>query len=70
MRPVVTKKYLLIALSLATISAVGAASASEVARDVAIHDCSVMASKYSFSTWQTTQFAVYGTCMAEHDQEQ
>ena len=37
-------------------------------RDAAIHECSVKASKYSFSTWQTTQFAVYGTCMNDHGQ--
>lgn len=41
-----------------------------LARDQAIHDCSVSASKWSFSTWQTTQFATYGTCMAEHGQPQ
>ncbi|MFZ1921291.1 MAG: hypothetical protein WBD53_11180 [Xanthobacteraceae bacterium] len=39
-----------------------------VARDQAIHDCSTQASQWSFSTWQTKQFAVYGTCMAEHGQ--
>ena len=38
-------------------------------REAAIHDCSVKASKYSFSAWQTTQFAVYGTCMNEHGQQ-
>ncbi|MGB7037255.1 MAG: hypothetical protein WBD71_17215 [Xanthobacteraceae bacterium] len=41
---------------------------SAVARDQAIHDCSTQASKWSFSTWQTKQFAVYGTCMADHGQ--
>ena len=38
------------------------------ARDAAIHECSVKVAKYHFNTWQTTQFAVYGTCMAEHGQ--
>ena len=38
------------------------------ARKAAIHDCSVKAAKYVFSTWQSTQFATYGTCMANHDQ--
>ncbi|MGC1777706.1 MAG: hypothetical protein WBB34_07140 [Xanthobacteraceae bacterium] len=42
---------------------------SDMARDQAIHDCSTQASKWVFSTWQTKQFAVYGTCMAEHGQE-
>jgi hypothetical protein len=32
----------------------------------ALHDCSIAASKYNFSTWQTTQFATFGTCMMEH----
>ncbi len=39
------------------------------ARDAAIHECSVKAGKWSMITWQTTQFAVYGTCMAEHGQQ-
>jgi len=37
-------------------------------RDAAIHDCSVKADKYSFSSWQSTQIDVYGECMAEHNQ--
>ena len=44
------------------------ASQTEVARDAAIQLCSTKASKYSFNTWQTTQFAVYGTCMKDHHQ--
>jgi hypothetical protein len=40
------------------------------ARDAAIHDCSVEAGKYSFSSWQSTQIAVYGECMTEHNQPQ
>jgi hypothetical protein len=43
---------------------------ASAARDTAIHDCSVEAGKWSNSSWQTTQFAVYGTCMSEHDQQQ
>jgi hypothetical protein len=35
-------------------------------RASAIHDCSVAASKYNFSTWQTEQFASYDGCMANH----
>ncbi len=38
-------------------------------RAAALHTCSVEASKYNFSTWQTTQFAVFGTCMTEHGQQ-
>ncbi len=38
------------------------------ARKTAIHECAVKAAKYVFNTWQTTQFAVYGTCMADHGQ--
>jgi hypothetical protein len=39
-------------------------------RATAMHDCNMKAAPYSFSTWETTQFAVYGTCMAEHGQQQ
>ncbi len=45
-----------------------AASPGESARYAAIHDCSTKASKWSFSTWQTTQLAVYRDCMTAHDQ--
>jgi hypothetical protein len=37
-------------------------------RDQAIHDCSTEASKWSFSTWQTTQIITYDDCMANHGQ--
>ena len=37
-------------------------------RASAIHACNIAAEPYSFSIWQTEQFAVYGTCMAEHGQ--
>jgi hypothetical protein len=37
-------------------------------RDAAIHDCSVVAAKLSNSSWQTAQFAAYGTCMTERGQ--
>ena len=47
-----------------------ASSSSENTRDAAIHDCSVAASKWGMSTWQTTQYAVYGECMTDHDQPQ
>jgi hypothetical protein len=35
-------------------------------RAAALHECSLAASKYSFSTWQETQIEVYGECMANH----
>jgi hypothetical protein len=38
------------------------------ARAQALHDCSMKAQPYNFSTWQTMQFSVYGTCMTEHGQ--
>jgi len=38
------------------------------ARAAAIHECSDKAAKYKMNTWQTTQFAIYGTCMAAHGQ--
>jgi hypothetical protein len=38
------------------------------ARAQAMHDCNMKAQPYSFSTWQTAQFSVYGTCMTEHGQ--
>ena len=41
---------------------------TSAAREAAIHECSVKASKYSMSSWQSTQLEVYGTCMAEHGQ--
>jgi hypothetical protein len=37
-------------------------------RAAAVHDCSVRASKFNFSTFETTQLAVYGECMTEHGQ--
>ena len=37
-------------------------------RDAAVHDCSVEASKWGMSTWQSTQIITYGECMTEHGQ--
>ena len=37
-------------------------------RAQAMHDCNMKAQPYNFSTWETTQFAVYGSCMTEHGQ--
>jgi hypothetical protein len=46
---------------------VGANSMTE-SRAQAMHDCNMKAQPYSFSTWQTAQFAVYSSCMSEHGQ--
>jgi hypothetical protein len=35
-------------------------------RAAAVHDCSVAASKYNFSTWQATQIEFYDECMGNH----
>ena len=35
-------------------------------RPAAIHDCNIEADKYSPITQLPNQFAVYGTCMANH----
>jgi hypothetical protein len=40
----------------------------DMKRAAAVHDCSVAASKFSNASWQTAQFAAYGTCMTEHGQ--
>ena len=40
----------------------------DAARAAAIHDCNIEADKYSPITQLSNQFAVYGTCMAEHGQ--
>jgi hypothetical protein len=37
-------------------------------RDAALRTCNAQAQKYSESAWETTKFAVYGTCMTEHGQ--
>jgi hypothetical protein len=37
-------------------------------RAQAMHDCNMKAQPYSFSTWETMQFSIYGTCMTEHGQ--
>jgi len=38
------------------------------ARATAIHDCNIEANKFSPITQLPNQFAVYGTCMANHGQ--
>jgi hypothetical protein len=39
------------------------------ARAAAMQECNAAANKWSNSAWETTQFATYGTCMAEHGQQ-
>ena len=43
-------------------------TALDAARAAAIHDCNIEADKYNPITQLPNQFAVYGTCMAEHRQ--
>jgi hypothetical protein len=43
---------------------------SETARGVAVHDCSVEASKWSMNNWQSTQNVVFGECMTDRGQPQ
>jgi hypothetical protein len=40
----------------------------DMKRAAAVHDCSVAAAKFSNSSWQTAQFAAFGTCMTDHGQ--
>jgi hypothetical protein len=40
----------------------------DAARAAAIHECNIEADKYSPITQLRNQFAVHGTCMAEHGQ--
>lgn len=35
-------------------------------RAMAVHECSVAASKWNMSTWQSTQIDVYNECMGNH----
>ena len=48
--------------------AYGMEAQHEAARAAAIHDCNIEADKYSPITQLSNQFAVYGTCKAEHGQ--
>lgn len=37
-------------------------------RLAAIRYCNIKADQWAYNSWQTTEFAVYRTCMAEHGQ--
>jgi hypothetical protein len=39
------------------------------ARDAAMQECNIQAQKWSNAAWESTQSAVYGTCMTEHGQQ-
>ena len=100
---IAVKKYLCVAVGLATLTAAGAAPALAVThhhyrhvavpsrplqmyagqafaddvpsgapidmkRAAAVHECSVLAAKFSNSSWETAQLANYGACMTEHGQ--
>jgi hypothetical protein len=38
------------------------------ARNAAMQECNALAEKWSNSSWETTQLATYGSCMAQHGQ--
>jgi hypothetical protein len=63
------KKYLpMFALAALAFVPLSKAELASPLRSWAIHACSVEAAKYLFHVWQLEQFAVYGTCMAKHNQ--
>jgi hypothetical protein len=41
----------------------------DTGRDAALQECNAAAAKWGNMAWQTSQVAVYGTCMAEHGQQ-
>ena len=72
-------KTVLFALSLGTVAvAIATPSWAEVrapgqarnnaARETAIHECSVLASRYSQHDWGNTEIYQYRACMARHGQ--
>src|SRR5215475_12851232 len=38
----------------------------DMKRATAVHECSVLAAKFSNASWETAQLANYGACMTEH----
>jgi hypothetical protein len=70
-----SRKFLTVALALGVLANAGGKLAfakdhhlTDPARPPAIHDCNTEAIKYSPITQLSNQFAVYGTCMANHGQ--
>jgi hypothetical protein len=70
-----SRKFLTIALAIGLLANAGGKPAfakdrhlTNAGRPVAIHDCNIEADKYSPITQLPNQFAVYGTCMANHGQ--
>ncbi|HET9686326.1 MAG TPA: hypothetical protein VFP79_04010 [Pseudolabrys sp.] len=70
-----SRQFLTVALALGMLANAGGKPAfakdrrlSNAGRPAAIHDCNIEADKYSPITQLPNQFAVYGTCMANHRQ--
>jgi hypothetical protein len=42
---------------------------NDAARSAAMQECNNEASKWSNSSWETTQLATYGACMTTHGQQ-
>jgi hypothetical protein len=70
-----SRKFLTIALAIGVLANASGKPAfakdrhlTNAARPAAIHDCNIEADKYSPITQLPNQFAVYGTCMANHGQ--
>jgi hypothetical protein len=64
--PQTTRQLYLFAPGLAP----GAPGIADPGREAAMRACSAVAQRWSNSSWETTQFATYGTCMAAHGQMQ
>ena len=69
------RKFFAVALALSMVANAGGKPAlakgrhlADAARPAAIHECTIEADKYSPITQLSNQFAVYGTCMANHGQ--
>ena len=54
----------------AFLQSANAAPPIDATREQVVHDCSMLAQKYSQSTWGHLQFDQYRTCMAEHGQQE
>jgi hypothetical protein len=70
-------KTLIAALTLGSVIAVPAFVQSanavppiDAARETAVHECNVAASKYKQYTWGDQEIQTYRSCMAEHGQQE
>jgi len=68
METTMNKYFPMLALAALLFVPLSKAEQASPLRSAAIHECNVKAAKYLFYVWQLEQFAVYGTCMAEHGQ--